>query len=136
MLPLRYQRRWRLAGAFALLSVLAGTLIPAFWLWPDISRVTLIDFDKWLHGFTFAFLAVWFSGQYSRNRYWGIGIGLFLFGIVIELCQRMVSYRTAELMDLAADTVGISLGLIIALAGLGGWSLRLEELIQRRRDEG
>ena len=136
MLPLRYQRRWQLAGAFALLSVLAGTLIPAFWLWPDFSRVTLIDFDKWLHGFTFAFLAVWFSGQYSRNRYWGIGIGLFMFGIVIELCQRMVSYRTAEFMDLAADTVGIALGLIIALAGLGGWSLRLEELIQRRPDEG
>lgn len=119
-----------------MLSVLAGTLIPAFWLWPDFSRVTLIDFDKWLHGFTFAFLAVWFSGQYSRNRYWGIGIGLFMFGIVIELCQRMVSYRTAEFMDLAADTVGIALGLIIALAGLGGWSLRVEELIQRRRDEG
>ena len=136
MLPLRYQRRWQLAGAFALLSVFAGTLIPAFWFWPDISRVTLIDFDKWLHGFTFAFLAVWFSGQYSRNRYWGIGIGLFLFGIVIELCQRMVSYRTAEFMDLAADTVGIALGLIIALTGLGGWSLRLEEFIQRRSDEG
>jgi VanZ family protein len=136
LLPLRYQRRWQLAGVFALLSVLAGTLIPAFWLWPDFSRLTLIDFDKWLHGFTFAFLAVWFSGQYSRNRYWGIGIGLFLFGIVIELCQRMVSYRTAEFMDLAADTVGIALGLIIALTGLGGWSLRLEEFIQRRSDEG
>jgi VanZ family protein len=136
LLPLRYQRRWQFAGAFVLLSVLAGTLIPAFWLWPDVSRVTLINFDKWLHCATFAFLAVWFSGQYSRNRYWGIGIGLLLFGIVIELCQRMVSYRTAELMDLAADTVGIVLGLIIALAGVGGWSLRLEERIQRRLEEG
>jgi len=94
----------------------------------------LIDFDKWLHGVTFAFLAVWFSGQYSRKRYGGIGIGLFLFGIVIELCQRMVSYRTAELMDLAADTVGIAVGLIIALAGVGGWSLRIEERIARRPD--
>jgi VanZ family protein len=136
LLPLRYQRRWQFAGAFVLFSVLAGTLIPAFWLWPDVSRVTLIDFDKWLHGATFAFLAVWFSGQYSRNRYWVIGIGLFLFGIVIELCQRMVSYRTAELMDLVADTVGIALGLIIALAGMGGWSLRLEVRLQYRPEEG
>jgi VanZ family protein len=136
LLPLRYQRRWQFAGALVFLSVLSGTLIPAVWLWPDVSRVTLIDFDKWLHGATFAFLAVWFSGQHSRNRYWGIGIGLFLFGIFIELCQRMVSYRTAEMMDLAADTVGIVLGLIIALAGVGGWSLRLEERIQRCSAEG
>ena len=134
MLPLRYRRRWQIAGALFLIGVLAGTLIPAFWLWPDISRVTLLDFDKVLHGVTFTFLAVWFSGQYARNRYWGIGIGLFLFGIFIELCQRMVSYRTAELMDLAADTAGIVLGLIVALSGVGGWSLRLEELIQRRSE--
>lgn len=132
MLALRYQRRWQIAGTLVLLGVFAGTLIPAFWLWPDISRVTLIDFDKWLHGITFTFLAVWFSGQYSRNNYLRIGIGLFLFGIIIELCQRLVSYRTAELMDLAADTVGIAVGLLIALAGVGGWSLRFEDRFRQR----
>ena len=115
-----------------LLTVFAGTLLPAFWLWPIESRLTLFQFDKWLHGTTFVFLAVWFSGQYAKTHYIRIAFGLFLFGIIIELCQRMVSYRTAELMDLAADTLGIAIGLAIAIAGAGGWSLRFEERILRR----
>jgi len=133
VLPLRYHRRWQIAGILVLAGVLLGTLIPAFWLWPDTSRVALFEFDKWLHGITFAFLAVWFSGQYSRQKYAGIGIGLFFFGILIEMSQRMVSYRTAELMDLVADSVGIVIGLGIALAGAGGWSLRIEQRLARRK---
>jgi VanZ family protein len=38
----------------------------------------------------------------------------------------MVTYRSAELFDIVADCIGIAVGLIIAMAGLGGWSLRIE----------
>jgi len=132
VLALRFHRRWQIAGTLFLVSVLTGTLVPAFWLWPDVSRIAFIEFDKWLHGITFIFLTVWFSGQYPRSRYLRIVIGLLVFGIIIELCQRMVTYRTAELTDLAADAVGIAVGLAIALLGAGGWSLRFEERLARR----
>jgi VanZ family protein len=126
MLPLRYTRRWQVAGLLLLLSVLAATLVPAGWLWPDLPGPALFAADKWLHGLTFLFLAVWFSGQFSRQAFWRVGAGLFAFGILIELLQSTVPYRTAELMDVFADTAGIVAGLAIATAGAGGWSQRFE----------
>ena len=39
----------------------------------------------------------------------------------------MVSYRMAEWADVGANTIGIVVGLLIAMAGAGGWSLRVED---------
>ena len=136
MLPLRYTRHWQIAGAFVLLTVFVAAVIPAFWDWPEISYRTLFAFDKWLHAVTFLVLAVWFSGQYARRAYWRVALGLLAFGIAIELCQRMISYRTADLNDLMANVVGIVLGIGIALAGFGGWSLRIENWLLARRQPG
>ncbi|MGI9272985.1 MAG: VanZ family protein [Woeseiaceae bacterium] len=134
MLPLQYTRRWQAASLMLLLFVLAGTLMPAVWFWSD--RATFISWfmnvDKWLHAITFGVLALWFSGQYRPGAYWRVGIGLILFGVLIEFCQRLVTYRSAELFDLVANTGGVVVGLSIAAAGVGGWSLRLEEWFARR----
>ena len=128
MLPLRYALHWQAASTMLLLVVLAGALMPAVWLWPDEVRIEdwLDHLDKWAHLLTFAFLAVWFAGQYRRDAYWRIAAGLLGFGILIELCQRTVGYRSAEWLDLGADVAGIVLGLVIGLAGAGGWSQRFE----------
>jgi VanZ family protein len=128
MLPLRYMRRWRLASIAILMLVLLATLMPAVWFFDSRREFAtwFFDVDKWLHGVTFMILAIWFSGQYKRGSYWRIVLGLIVFGLVIEGCQRLVTYRSAEWFDVAADVAGIILGLSLALAGLGGWSLRLE----------
>jgi len=89
-------------------------------------------YDKWMHTLTFVFLAIWFSGHYATRSYWRIGISLLLFGVLIEACQRMVTYRSAEWYDLVADAGGIAVGLAIGAAGVGGWSVRLEEWFARR----
>lgn len=135
MLPLRYMQRWRAAGIMLLLVVLIATLMPAVWFMSDSRELItwFMGIDKWLHAITFLFLAVWFSGQYEKRSYWRIGVGLVLFGIFIEICQRMVSYRSAEWFDLAADVGGIVAGLLIALAGMGGWSMRTEAWLMQRR---
>jgi VanZ family protein len=136
VLPLRYTRWWQIAGALVLLLVFAATIAPALVQWPRINVRTLFAFDKWLHGLTFLILSLWFSGQYARRAYWRIGVGLLVFGGFIELCQRSLTYRTADPADMLANMIGIALGLLLATAGLGGWSLRLESWLAAhwRRD--
>ncbi len=131
MLPLRHQKRWRLAGIVLLLGVLAGTVMPTLWLWPQPREI--LRADAWRHLLTFLFLTVWFAGQYSRNSYWRLVVGLTAFGVLIELIQRMISYRSAEWMDLAADVGGIGIGIVVAMVGLGGWSLRFEQWLEKTR---
>jgi VanZ family protein len=84
-----------------------------------------------MHGFTFAALAVWYSGQYARRSYGWLALGLFIFGALIEACQSMVTYRTAEMADLIADVLGIAVGILIEQMGVGGWSLQAEEWLRR-----
>ena len=139
MLPLRYALRWQTASAVLLLVVLATALMPAIWFWPDRVRMEawMGQLDKWAHVAAFAFLAVWFAGQYRRAAYWRIAVGLVGFGVLIEICQRAVGYRSAEWLDIGADVAGIVIGLLIALAGAGGWSQRFENrYLERGADTG
>lgn len=133
MLPLRYPRHWQVAGIVLLAGVLTMAMIPAIWFWPqDPNKIWSLS-DKWLHGVTFAVLALWFSGQYARESYWKLVLGLLAFGALIEICQRMLAYRTAEWNDLFADMLGIVVGILIAMVGMGGWSARVEKQLQKRR---
>ena len=125
MIELRYSSRWHLAGVLLLAFVMIAALVKTLPFHELTSQYRISD--KFLHIAAFAFLAVWFSGQYAKKSYWRIALGLIAFGILIELIQGTISYRTSEWMDLLGDAVGIAVGLSIALLGLGGWSLWVEE---------
>lgn len=128
MLPLRHARFWRIADLVLLFLVFVSALMPAIWIWKDHGGLSwLAGADKWLHALTFFVLLIWFSGQYRRRSYWRVAAGLMTFGILIEICQSLVEYRSADWRDVGANTAGIFFGLVIALAGLGGWCLRLED---------
>lgn len=137
MLPLPHARRWRGAGLLLLLAVFILALVPMDWISPIQSTLDtrFIHGDKVLHGMTFAFLTVWFAGQYGKESYWQLGAGLIVFGMLIELSQYFVSYRSSDWFDVAADFVGIVAGLTIALAGLGGWTLWVEDRLRGSRSE-
>jgi VanZ family protein len=134
MLPIRHTGLWRISSAVILLLVLVLTLLPTFWFF-DIKAKSFDWFqhvDKWLHAMTFMALTLWFTGLYERRVWWLMALGLLLFGFLIEFCQLQISYRMAEWMDIAANTAGIIIGLTVAAAGLGGWSLRVEDWYSRR----
>lgn len=129
MLPLRHAPHWRVASVAMLVLVLIAAMVPAFWFFDDKASALswFRNADKWLHAMTFLVLAVWFAGQYRPRSYWRIAAGLMLFGFLIEVCQLMVSYRTADWLDIGANTAGIAAGLVVAMMGVGGWCLRVEE---------
>jgi len=135
MLPLRHLRFWRIAGVLLLCLVLISALMPAVWFWNDRAGALawFRNSDKLLHAATFLVLAVWFSGQYRPRSYLRVAIGLMMFGLVIEGCQLLVGYRQADWLDITANTSGIVAGFLIAIAGLGGWSQRLEDWYASRR---
>jgi len=126
-----------MASLFFLMIVLVAALMPAFWFLDDKAAVLswFEKNDKWVHGFTFLVLSMWFTGLYSRRSYWRIGIGLIAFGLIIEACQRMVTYRTADWIDVGANAAGIILGLVIGAVGIGGWCLRAEERLAKHRSD-
>lgn len=127
MLPLSYPDRWRLASIFLLSAVLVLTMAPATWFSALEPPGEWSVSDKWMHAATFALLALWYSGQYSRSSYLKLAVGLLVFGAVIEVCQYFIPYRSAESLDMLADAVGIVCGFLIALLGAGGWSLAAEK---------
>ena len=128
MLTLRYAPWWQTASGLLLVLVLAVAVMPAIWLWPDRGKIVIWfgEIDKWTHAIIFAALTIWFAGQYRPRSYWRIALGLLMYGVLVELCQRAVGYRSAEWLDVAADMAGIMAGLLFARAGLGGWSQRFE----------
>lgn len=134
MRPLQYAGLWRVLSVLLVLVVLAGTLAPAFWF--DSRAQALAWFahsDKWMHGVTFLVLSVWFAGLAERRSYWRVAAALIAFGLVIEGAQYLVGYRSADWLDMAANTAGIIAGLTAAIAGLGGWSLWVEDRYSRLR---
>jgi VanZ family protein len=132
MLPLRHAGLWRFLSVLLLLGVLASTLSPVFWFDSKVKALSWFEnADKWLHGMTFLFLSIWFAGLFARATYWRIALGLTEFGLLVEGCQILISYRTADWLDIAANTTGIIVGLAVAAAGLGGWCLWLEDRYSR-----
>ena len=133
MLPLRNAALWRTLSVLLLLIVLAAMLAPPGWFGSSADR--LLQFthaDKLLHGAIFVVLAAWFAGLFERRRYLALAIWLTVFGVLVEGCQFLVDYRTADWLDIAANSLGILLGLSLALAGLGGWGRWFEDWYSRR----
>lgn len=134
MLPLRHARLWRVLSVVLMVFVLVAAVSPAFWFFDSKANALswFQNVDKWLHAITFITLSVWFAGLFTKRSYWLIAAGLMIFGFLVEFLQLQISYRTADWFDIGANTVGIVIGLTVALAGLGGWGLRFEDWYSRR----
>ncbi len=117
--PLRYRYIWLSGGLFLVGLVLYMTLMPS------APGPALLN-DKIAHGIAFMALMTWFSGIFTMRVSPFVAIVLLCLGVLIELVQQQLTYRSAELMDGLADLGGIFAGWALAAAGLQHWASLIE----------
>ena len=110
MLPWRWTRAgWRAVFAAGAVALLLLSLLPL-----EIEeKGGFAHGDKVAHAMAFACLA------YAAVRGWpgrtrAIVLALLGYGVAIELLQTLTPLRSASLPDVAADMVGVALGLVLA----------------------
>ena len=124
VLPLRYPSWWLGIGVLMLLTVAALLLLPL--RGPDFGP----EFsDKFAHTMVFCILMTWFSGILKRRYRLAIFAGLLLFGTSMEWLQSLVYWRSAEVLDLLFNAIGLLIGWAMAHAGMAGWAQRVESIL-------
>lgn len=94
---------------------------------------SLLGWDKAQHFIAYAVLTFWFCLSYSRHWRWpAFFIGL---GTVLEALQGLTGLRTADAFDLAANSIGVAIGLSLAFTPLYISLRLLDGFISRRRFE-
>ena len=122
MLSLRYPKVWLGLGALMLLAVITGSLVPA----RMISGIHLSD--KIEHSGSYLLLMAWFGGLYPRSSQVWVGLGLVALGVLLDLLQGLTPTRTLDPTDMAANALGVLLGLALSLTILYAWCQRVEHL--------
>jgi VanZ family protein len=126
MLSLRHRGLWLAASAALILIVIWGSLQTS------VDLPGPAGFDKVEHVGTYLVLALWFTGLYPSNRYGVIAAVLLGLGLAMEIGQYlMAAGRIADPYDMAANTLGVGLGLVVALRATGGWTPKVEAWLSR-----
>lgn len=123
MLPLRFPWVWLTCGWLLVLGVIVGSLVPGEML----QAITISD--KIMHAGTYFVLMVWFAGLYPRHRQLLIALTLIGLGIVLDVAQGGTATRSFDLLDIAADALGVAVGLVLSLWLLNGWCERVERML-------
>ena len=127
VLPLAHTRAWIAASVLLLAAVVYFSLAP---LGPKVPMPE--NFDKLEHALAYTCLAVWFTGLLARGHYWKIVVALAALGLLIEILQHVMAMgRVADPWDMAANGVGIVVGVALAALSTGGWALRVEAWLNR-----
>ena len=104
------------------LGVIIGSLVPG----PALEHVVHVN-DKVLHASTYFALMVWFGGFYRPGLYLAIAGVLVALGVSLDLLQGLTQTRSFDLYDIAMNTAGVTVGLILSFALSGGWCQRVEQ---------
>lgn len=104
-----------------IIAVIVGSLIPG----PAVEAVGVND--KVMHGGTYLILMVWFAGFCRRGLYPAIAVVLLALGTGLDFLQLLTETRVFDWYDIAMNSTGVIVGLVLSLLLLGGWCQRVEQ---------
>ena len=97
--------------------------IAAGWAWaaaivwlsltPSPPQVDFSYSDKVGHFAAYGLLMFWFAGLYKSRA--GYAAAFIAMGIGLEFAQGALGYRSSEVLDMVANTIGVFMGWIAAL---------------------
>lgn len=122
-LSLRFPAVWWTVGWLLVAGVCIGSLLPG------TALPNLFIGDKWQHAGAYFLLMIWFGGLSERGRHFVVAAILLVLGFGLDSIQGGMVSRRFDLADVAANGVGIILGLILTRSVLAGWCHRVERLL-------
>ena len=121
-------RLWWVIGWAMVLYITVSCLEPARYV-PNLHL-----WDKAEHALAFFGMTVWFGGLARRSRYPLVALAMAALGGGIEIAQGTMGLgRDADVVDFLADSVGITVALLLLYLGLGAWPRWVEGLLWRSR---
>jgi len=100
----RYRRIWLLLGWGMVAAIIVLSLIPVE---VDLGE----DRDKLAHFVVYGGLSFWFGMIFvGRGLQLGIAAAFAAMGVALEFLQGLTDYRSLEVADMIANTVGAGLG--------------------------
>ena len=94
--------------------------------------LTFDNADKFEHVLAYATLSFWFCQIYLSARL-GVVIStaLIWLGVLLEYMQGWTGYRTFDVLDMAADGIGVLLGWLLTCTPLGRMLVFIESRMAR-----
>lgn len=127
--PLQHFRRWLFIGWGIIVAIVLLSLLP------DPGDILFGDFkpnDKLGHFIAYGILMSWFAQLYHAMRTRILLAVLFIcMGISLEFLQGMTYYRTFDVYDMFANSVGVLIGYVFSSGVLGRLLLRFEQHLSR-----
>jgi len=132
MKELRFIKLWLTIGFLLVGLVCFLTLTPSP---PD--RGDFPESDKIGHFVAYSAMMLWFGFIYLRGkRYIRVGLAFIVMGIVLELIQGMLDYRSFSTLDMGANACGVMIGWLLARTRLADALVYVEEKWRKAQGAG
>ena len=122
----KHHRVWLSAGWLLIALVVYLSLIPH-----PPEPLSFSNADKLEHGFAYGSLALWFCQIYVSTHSRMVTLAALIgLGVGLEFVQGWTGYRTFDVWDMVADSIGVLFGFLLVRTPLGRLFILIETALR------